>query len=80
MLNVKIIGKIQFQMSQVKELSVRVIGFFAANRLLDLKSFSAVVKHNKALLSPLSRLGRHTLRSSRPKALRYGSILYVATQ
>src|SRR5690606_18252561 len=27
--------------------------------------------HNKALLSPLSWLGRLTLRSSRPKALRY---------
>src|SRR5690606_32148122 len=27
--------------------------------------------HNKALLSPLSRLGRLTLRSSRPKACRY---------
>jgi len=27
--------------------------------------------HNKALLSPLSRLGRFTLRSSRPKACRY---------
>ena len=27
--------------------------------------------HNQALLSPLSRLGRLTLRSSRPKAYRY---------
>ena len=30
--------------------------------------------HNKALLSPLSRLGRLTLRSSRPKAWRYVAI------
>uniref|UniRef100_A0A486XRI9 Uncharacterized protein n=1 Tax=Rheinheimera sp. BAL341 TaxID=1708203 RepID=A0A486XRI9_9GAMM len=30
--------------------------------------------HNKALLSPLSWLGRLTLRSSRPKALRYVSV------
>jgi hypothetical protein len=30
-----------------------------------------VKAHNNALLSPLSRLGRLTLRFSRPKALRY---------
>ena len=30
--------------------------------------------HNKALLSPLSRLGRLTLRSSRPQACRYMEI------
>ena len=38
-----------------------------------LKTSTELLNHhayNKALLSPLSRLGRLTLRSSRPKALR----------